>query len=132
VKRKLKLLIVTLGFSLSVLGTNSLVIGQNEGRTSSFVEKMIAQAQPRMVKIFGAGAGRVEGFATGFFVSKDGRIVTAQGVILDGRRVRVVTANGTSYEAAIIRRDRQKQVAVLKIEAETPDYFELSEKQTGE
>ncbi len=131
-KRKLKLLIVTLGFSLSVLGTNSLVIGQNEGRTSSFVEKMIAQAQPRMVKIFGAGAGRVEGFATGFFVSKDGRIVTAQGVILDGRRVRVVTANGTSYEAAIIRRDRQKQVAVLKIEAETPDYFELSEKQIGE
>jgi len=117
---------------IGLIGFCSTVVGQNVDGNSSFVEKMIASIQPRMVKIYGAGAGRVEGFATGFLVSNDGRIVTAQGVILDGRRVRVVTAKGISYEAAIIRRNREKQVALLKIEAETPDFFELSEKPVGD
>ena len=98
----------------------------------SFLEKMIGSAQPKMVKEFGAGAGKVDSFATGFVVSNDGKILTAQGVLLDGKRVRVVTADGTSHDATILRRDRVRQVALLKIQTETPEYFELSEKSIGE
>ena len=103
-----------------------------ESGESSFIEKMIANAQPKMVKIFGAGVGNVDGFATGFIVSDDGKIVTVQGVILDGKRVRVVLADGTSHEAIILKRDREKQVGILKIQAQTPDFFEVSTEPVGE
>ena len=103
-----------------------------EAPKESFLEKMIGSAQPKMVKVFGAGAGKVDSFATGFVVSDDGKILTAQGVLLDGKRVRVVTADGTSHDATILRRDRVRQVALLKIQAKTPEYFKLSEKSIGE
>jgi len=103
-----------------------------EAGDKGFLENMISSAQPKMVKVFGAGAGRVEGFATGFVVSDDGKILTAQGVILDGKRVRVVMADGTSHDATILRRDRVRQVALLQIQTKTPDYFELSNEPVGQ
>jgi len=103
-----------------------------EAAQESYLEKMIGSAQPKMVKVFGAGAGKVDSFATGFIVSDDGKILTAQGVLLDGKRVRVVMADGTSHDATILRRDRVRQVALLKIQKETPDFFKLSEKSIGE
>ena len=39
-----------------------------------FFQKTIDGAQSKMVKVYGAGAGRVEGFATGIVVSNDGRM----------------------------------------------------------
>lgn len=98
----------------------------------SFIQKTIDAAQPKMVKVYGAGAGRVEGFATGILVSDDGMILTSQGVILDGKQVKVVLSNGTTHQAAILKRDRETQLALLKIEAETPDHFELSSLPVGE
>ncbi len=98
----------------------------------SFLQKAIDTAQPKMAKVYGAGAGRVEGFATGILISGDGMILTAQGVILDGKQVRVVLSDGSSHQAAILKRDRKTQLALLKIEAETPHYFELSKQPVGE
>lgn len=126
--KSLALAIVGLTF-VTVLAVSSLA---QEPREESFLEKMIGSAQPKMVKVFGAGAGRVDGFSTGFFVSDDGKILTSQGVILDGRRVRVVMADGTSHIATILRRDRVRQVALLQIQTPTPDYFELSNEPVGE
>ncbi len=103
-----------------------------QASNESFLEKMIGTAQAKMVKVFGAGAGRVDSFATGFIVSDDGKILTAQGVILDGKRIRVVMADGTSHEATILKRDRVHQVALLKIQAETPEHFKLSNEPVGE
>ncbi len=56
---------------------------------SSFLQKVIDESQPKIAKIYGAGAGKVEGFATGIIVSDDGKILTTQGVFLDGRQVKV-------------------------------------------
>jgi serine protease Do len=95
---------------------------------STFVQSMIEKAQPAMVKVIGASAGRVQGATTGFLVSHDGLVVTSQGVYLDGKRVQVILANGSKHEASILKRDRQRQLALLKIEAETPNYFELAER----
>lgn len=122
-------------FAFGIFASTKISAQQQAEETkepSSFVEKIISAAQPKMVKVFGAGVGRVEGFATGFLVSDDGKVITAQGVILDGKRIRVVMADGTSHEATILRRDREKQVAVLKIQARTPNYFELSKEKIGD
>ena len=104
------------------------VIAQPDKAASSSLQSTIDGAQPAMVKVFGAAAGKVEGVATGFAVSKDGLVLTSQGVFLDGKRVRVVLADGSSYTASILKRDRQRQLALLKIDAELSSWFELSEK----
>lgn len=100
-------------------------------KVGDFVQTIISQNQSRLVKVFGAGVGKVEGFSTGILVSKDGKILTSQGVYLDGRQVTVVMADGTSHIATILKRDRQRQLALLKVQAETPDYYELSKDRVG-
>lgn len=104
---------------------------QQTENQSSFVQKVIDGAQPKMVKVFGAGAARVEGFATGILVSNDGKVLTSQGVFLDGKQVRVVLADGSAHQATVLKRDRESQLALLKIQAQTPDYFELSPEPVG-
>ena len=104
------------------------VIAQPDKAASSSLQSTIDGAQSAMVKVFGAAAGKVEGVATGFAVSKDGLVLTSQGVFLDGKRVRVVLADGSSHTASILKRDRQRQLALLKIDAELSSWFELSEK----
>ncbi len=86
----------------------------------------IANAQMRCVKIYGAAIGRESGYATGVIVSPDGDILTAQGIYLAGERIRVVLPDGSVHEATVRRRSRPLQVALLHIDAKTPDYFELS------
>lgn len=99
---------------------------------SSFIQKAIDSAQPKMVKVYGAGAGRVDGFATGILVSNDGLVLTSQGVILDGKQVRVVLSDGSTHQASILKRDRETQLALLKIDAQPSDFFQLSESTVGE
>lgn len=89
-------------------------------------------AQARTVKIYGAGIGNVIGYGSGILVSPEGQILTTQGVYLSGQRIRVVTADGTEHQAKVLRRNRELQLALLKIEAKTPAYFKLSDKPCGE
>ena len=112
--------------TLAWLAFCQFAIAQNAPSPS--LQATISKAQPAMVKVFGAKAGRVEGNATGFAVSQDGLVLTAQGVFLDGKRVRVVLADGSSHTATVLKRDRDRQLALLKIEAEMPSWFELAEK----
>ena len=99
----------------------------------SFLPQLIKRCQPKMAKIIGAGAGRVDGYASGILVSSDGLILTSQGVFLDGMQVRVELSDGESYPATILRRNRTLQLALLKIEAKRElDFFKLSEKPVSE
>lgn len=123
-------LTVLLALMISSLATHAF--SQDADVQTSFIQQTIEATQPKMVKVYGAGAGRVEGFATGILISGDGKILTSQGVFLDGRQVKVVLANGAEYQATIMKRDRVYQLALLKIQAETPDHFELSAEPVGE
>ncbi len=88
----------------------------------------IASAQKRTVKIFGAGIGRDPGYGSGLVISGDGLILTAQGIYLAGERIRVGLPDGTIHMAEIVRRSTAMQSALLKIDAKTPDFYELTEK----
>ncbi len=88
--------------------------------------ELIAHHQPLIAKVYGAAAGLVEGYSSGIVVSPDGLIVSSQGVYLDGQRVRVGLADGSVHDATILRRDRQLQLALLKINVATPRHFDLT------
>lgn len=88
-------------------------------------------AQKRTVKLLGAGAGREHGYASGIVVSEEGHIITAQGIYVSGdpsARLQVIMPDGRVYPATIERRSEALQVVLLKIDAKTPDFFELPEK----
>ena len=99
----------------------------------NFLPQLIERCQPKMAKVIGAGAGRVDGYASGILVSSDGLILTSQGVFLDGMQVRVELSDGESYPATILRRNRTLQLALLKIEAKREfEFFQLSDKPVSE
>src|SRR6476620_6576921 len=87
----------------------------------------IAVAQQRTVKVFGAGIGRTAGYASGIIVGPEGQIVTALGVFLGADNLRVTLPSGKTYPAEVVRRSADLQAALLKIDAPTPEYFELSQ-----
>lgn len=91
-------------------------------------EGALAAAQQRCVKIYGAAAGAEAGYATGLIVSSDGLILTAHGIYLAGSAIRVVTPDGVTHQATIVRRSEPLQSALLKIDAKTPVWFDLPKK----
>jgi S1-C subfamily serine protease len=85
----------------------------------------IATARARVVKLYGAGFGREAGYGSGVLVSSDGRIVTALSVLLESPSLRVVLPDGRRFPARISRRDEERQLALLQIEADGLPFFEL-------
>jgi serine protease Do len=94
-------------------------------------DKAIEYARKRVVKVYGATAGRVDGYASGVIVSPDGLIITMQGVYLDGSNTRVTLPDGRQCDATILKRNRELQLALLKIAEPTSDYFELTTETVG-
>ena len=109
--------------------TPSVASGQN---ALSAFDEAIQFAQKRLVKVYGATAGRVDGYSTGIIVSDDGMILTMQGVYLNGRNIRVTMSDGTQHQASVIRRNRELQLALLRIEHPTQEYFQLTDQDIGE
>ncbi|MEX0586666.1 MAG: S1C family serine protease [Pirellulales bacterium] len=85
----------------------------------------IAKAQKRCAKVYGAGTNVEAGYATGLVVSANGLILTAQGIYLSANQLRVVLADGSTHDASIVRRSEPLQAVLLKVDASTPDFFEL-------
>lgn len=100
---------------------------------ASAMANVIDRCQPKMAKVIGAGAGRIDGYATGIVVSPDGLVLTTQGVFLDGSQVKIELADGKSYPATILRRNRTLQLALLRISpTEELEYFSLSDSDVGQ
>lgn len=119
-----------MGMSLSSVELSAAELAAAD--QASLFAPAIEFAQRRTVKIYGASIGRVAGFGTGLIVSADGEIITSQGVHLSGYRIRVILHDGSMHDAKVLRSNPQSQLAVLKIEAETPDFFLLSESPVGQ
>ncbi|MDP1562157.1 MAG: trypsin-like peptidase domain-containing protein [Pirellulaceae bacterium] len=94
--------------------------------------EVIGQAQLRLVKVSGAKAGNVDGYASGMIVSADGKVLTTQGVFLDGNQVQVILPDGRTLPATVVRRDRRLQMSLLELGVPTPNYFDLEKESTAQ
>lgn len=90
------------------------VVSPEVSRAGAF-DQALASAMPRVVKLYGRRVGKQAGYGTGFLVSNQGHVVTVSSVLIDARRIRAVTADGTLYEADVVARDRRRQLALLKL-----------------
>lgn len=76
----------------------------------------IDYATQRVVKLTGAKVGRSEGYASGIIVSEDGLVLTVDAGLLDASNLLAVLPDGTHRSLEQVHIDRQKQLALLRIE----------------
>lgn len=77
----------------------------------------IDSAIQRSVKLYGLGAGRHKGYGTGILVSAEGHVLTVSSLLIDSKKIRAVTADGTKFEARVEHRDSNLELALLKLVA---------------
>src|SRR4051794_10926794 len=93
--------------------------------------EIIAQTQPKIVKIFGAGGLRgLEAYQSGFLISGDGHILTAWSYVLDSDVITVYLDDGRKLTAEVTGMDPRSEIAVLKIDATGLPHFNLDEAQS--
>jgi serine protease Do len=102
-------------------------VGHAQDEVNGLFVKANEYAQARCAKIFGASIGRVEGYGTGIIVSPEGHILTAGGVMLSTERIAIVLPDGSRHQGKVERRSQNLQAALLKIDAQTPNYFDLGD-----
>jgi serine protease Do len=87
------------------------------------------KAQPKVVKIYGAGGIRgLEHYQSGILISGNGHVLTVSSYVLDSDEVTVVLDDGRHYSAQQVATDPLTEIAVLKFdpgEDEVP-HFDLS------
>jgi serine protease Do len=80
-------------------------------------DKAIDVLLPRVVKLYGIGVGEQAGYGSGVVVSEDGLVLTVFSLLIDARTLRAVAADGATYEAEVIHRDVDKQLALLRLKS---------------
>lgn len=88
----------------------------------------IAQVQPKIVKIYGAGGlAGLEAYQSGFLISDEGHVLTVWSYVLDSDEVTVILHDGRRHTAKLLGADPRLEIAVLKFEAENLDHFDLDQ-----
>ena len=116
-------------------GSSQTTITQVEYPTieSSNYEKVIEKAFDTVVEIrttvitnsfFGQSEGQKLG--SGVIISEDGYIVTNNHVINGATNLKIVTSDGTEYDATIIGTDSKSDIGIIKIEANNLKYSALA------
>ncbi len=91
------------------------------------VVEAIGQAQPKIVKIYGAGGVRgMVNYQSGILISPEGHILTAYSHVLDTDYIDAVLADGRKFDAKLLGADPRLEVAVLKIDATGLACFDLA------
>ena len=85
--------------------------GQDDPR-NDFFERFFGPSVPREYKQNSLGSGII--------VGKDGTIVTNNHVVENADEIKVLLKNGKEYQATIVGRDPNTDIAVIKIEPDEP------------
>ncbi len=117
--------------ALGLVGTAASVRGEISARRS-FADT-IADIQPKIVKIYGAGGLQgLEPYQSGFLITPTGHILTVWSYVLDTDYIGVTLNDGRRYPAQLVGADPRLEIAVLKIDADDLDHFVLSDAATVE
>ena len=100
--------------SVAALMAGLAVMSPTVVRAGGF-DRAIESALPRVVKLYGLGAGLEKGYGSAVLISEDGMAVTVFSLLIDARRIRAVTADGTTYAAEVLFRDYARQLALLRL-----------------
>lgn len=97
--------------------------------TSGVVKQQKRVRDPFFDQFFGdvPQKRRQSALGSGFIISKDGFIVTNNHVVDRAQKVEVTLFNGKTYKAKVIGKDKQTDLALIKIEGENFPYVEFGD-----
>lgn len=109
-------------FALLVLALGSNVFAQTS------YQNVISNVQPKIVKINGSGGMMgLAAYQSGFLISKEGHVLTAWSIVLDSDTVTATLNDGQKYSAVLLGYDPRLEIALLKIDADGVDCFNIDE-----
>lgn len=89
----------------------------DDRKPRTLLEATIDRLLPSMVKVHGAsGLSTIQSYASGVIVSKQGHILTADLVLIQKDKTRVVLHDGSIHQASLYPSDRKHGVRLLKID----------------
>jgi S1-C subfamily serine protease len=89
---------------------------------------IIAQTEPKIVKVFGAGGLRgLEAYQSGVLISGEGHILTAWSYVLDADVVTVYLNDGRKLSAEVLGMDPRSEIAVLKVDGKDLPHFDFDQ-----
>src|SRR5262249_42965689 len=94
------------------------------------VTPVAEQVNKKMVKLFGAGGFKsLPAYGTGIMVSHEGHILTVNNHILATPDLRVHLHGGRAYNARVVAKEPELDVALLKIDADVKNlpHFDIDE-----
>jgi|GEM_PF-2367457 S1-C subfamily serine protease len=95
------------------------------------IKAVMGKAMPAVVSIYGRAEGEGErgpgrrSVGSGFFIDRDGYLVTAAVVVRGVDRIVVIDSEGRRREGKVIGVDEPTQVALIKVDGDVPGYIEL-------
>jgi len=105
---------------------------QNVDELEQTFREVAAASIPRTVLIKAYVEDGRQGAGSGAIISEDGYILTCSHVVEIGKRIEVVTSDGTTYEAELLGRNVRQDYALVKIDATGLDPFPIGEAETVE
>lgn len=109
-------------------GVFALAAASPQALAGPSLAEVIADAQPKMVKIYGAGGFRqLEAYQSGFLISADGHVLTVWSYVLDTDFITVTLDDGRKFQAELVGADPRLEIAVLKIDAKELPHFDLGQ-----
>ena len=108
------------------LALAALLAVLSPARADKSVADVAEQVNKKMVKLWGSGGLKgLAAYGTGFFVTKDGYILTVYSHILETPDLRVHLPSGDRYHAKVVAVEPELDVALLKLD--TKDKIELKD-----
>jgi len=99
-----------------LLSVICLLAAASAARATNPYDKVAAEANEKVVKLFGAGGYRgAESFGTGIIVSPQGHILTAAAPFLDGRELRLHLPDGRKYTFKVKVLEPEFDAAIVEI-----------------
>lgn len=86
------------------------------------VESVVSDARMGVVTVFAT-----DGMGSGFVISSDGYLLTDQHVVGDSRYVRVKFVTGREANGEVVRSDRRRDVALVKLESDVYPHLPLGQ-----
>jgi serine protease Do len=123
----LRLAALLLAAALAALPGGSARAGVAD-RSGHSLSGVIAEVQPKIVKIYGAGGFQgLEAYQSGLLISPEGHILTIWSHVLDTDVITVNLSDGRRFEAHLLGADPRLEMAVLKIDAKDLPAFHIDE-----
>lgn len=97
-------------------------------RAQDSLASVVAQTQPKVVKIYGAGGVRgLEHYQSGVLISAEGHILTAWSHVLDSDELVVLMHDGQRYLAQLVGSDPALEIALVKVAGSDLPHFDLEQ-----